>query len=65
MKAFQCSRCSNLLDLGDYCSCRFTDIDPRPDRREQGNRELCLKNFDPLPPDKIWHVSFSWEDNEV
>lgn len=60
MKAFQCSRCCNLYDVGENCVCS-AHIDPRPNHRCDGDSEICKKNFKPLEEDKLWHVKFHWE----
>lgn len=60
MKAYQCSKCANLCDLDERCDCPI-GIDPRPNHRENGNAELCKKNFEPLEESKQWHEKFSWE----
>jgi hypothetical protein len=60
MIAFQCSRCKRLNDLDEKCDCQ-AGIDPRPNRREKGDAELCRKSFEPLEPKKQWHQRFYWE----
>lgn len=60
MKAFQCSKCSHLIDLDERCMCEI-DIDPRPSHREKGDVELCRKSFCALESKKEWHEKFFWE----
>jgi len=60
MKAYQCSKCENLCDYDEYCQCS-TGIDIRPNHREQGNANLCKKNFKLLKEKEQWHEKFSWE----
>lgn len=60
MKAYQCSICANLYDLDDRCACSV-GIDPRPNHREKGDRDLCLESFEQLSQDKVWHEKFHWE----
>ena len=61
MKAYQCSKCTQLVDLDETCSCN-AGIDPRPNHRVKGDAELCRKNFEPLPKEKRWHEEFYWEN---
>ena len=61
VKAFQCSKCKQLQenDIDDtvFCSC---GIDPRPNKRYKGDKELCQQCYDPLD-DEPWHSLFYWE----
>lgn len=62
MKAFQCSRCSQLdqddIDDKVFCKC---GINPLPQSRDKSDREECLKCFIELPREKHWHEKFHWE----
>ena len=44
----------------EYCMCMI-GIDPRIGHREHGDAEECKRNFEPLPPEGIWHEKFAWE----
>lgn len=60
MKAYQCSKCTQLLDYDEYATCRFVG-DIRPNHREKGDAKLCRENFELLEEEKQWHEKFSWE----
>ena len=59
-KAFRCSKCTNLQDYDEYCSCSVLG-DMRPQHREKGDAEICKKNFELLEEKQQWHEKFSWE----
>ena len=61
MKAYQCSKCKNLIDMDEYCRCSIV-YDIRPNHREKGDAKLCRENFEYIEEDKQWHEKFSWED---
>lgn len=60
MKAYQCSRCTELYDNDEYCMC-MAGIDPRPNHRQKGDAKVCKQNFKPLVENQIWNERFSWE----
>lgn len=62
-KAYQCSRCRLLYDVGDYCSC-LAGIDPRIGHREKGDAARCREGFGRLETDRRWHEKFAWEEPE-
>ena len=62
MRAYQCSKCENLSDCGEYVECS-AGIDPRPNHREKGDAERCKRDFKPLKG-KPWHEVFAWENGQ-
>ena len=59
MRAYQCSKCTELQDMDEYCCCPHLDI--RPNYREKGDAKICKEHFKRLPEDEIWHQEFYWE----
>lgn len=60
MKAYQCSKCKNLIDMDEYCYCRFV-YDIRPGHRDKDAVKTCRENFEYLEENKQWHEKFYWE----